>query len=346
MTLRNERRRRTPGVSTAWPRAAPSADMQGAATPAPGVKTGRARLDLHPRDSSTVAPQSKPARYEVTKTYLQRGPLQQYRVAASTSFRCFRCGQAKTSKLVTVFRDDWGRLLCNGCYGRLLSLHDVRVGATDTATIAEGLAEELLRLLSKDEARRAEELLLVREGRTQLLAPKALRLLATAEYVASQLKHATGLDWSAAIIGVCKAVEIECIRRIVDPLAKAVAEYDIGMDMADKDIGRVAKYCAGREAKPPELGSIRHFLQTAAHSQDRQASSPLLRAFRDVARRWPQGDWLLDGAPVALDIVTTRYRNPAAHTEELGEEDYRACVDDILGATGILWSLITATTAR
>jgi hypothetical protein len=51
--------------------------------------------------------QSKPTRYEVTKTYPTRGPLQQYRVATATSFACFRCGRTKTSKLVTVFRGDW-----------------------------------------------------------------------------------------------------------------------------------------------------------------------------------------------------------------------------------------------
>jgi hypothetical protein len=34
-------------------------------------------------------------RYEVVKTYPQRGPLQQYRLAASTSFLCFRCGPVR-----------------------------------------------------------------------------------------------------------------------------------------------------------------------------------------------------------------------------------------------------------
>ena len=41
-------------------------------------------------------------RYEIVKTYPSRGPLQQYRLAASTSFLCSRCGSAKTSKLVTT----------------------------------------------------------------------------------------------------------------------------------------------------------------------------------------------------------------------------------------------------
>jgi hypothetical protein len=295
-----------------------------------------------------VAAHSKPGRYEVTRTYAQRGPLQQYRVAAATSFSCFRCGRTKTSKLVTVFRRDWGHLLCNGCYGRLLSLHEVRRGAAAAAEITDALADELLTLLSNDEIRRAEELLRVREARTEQLDPKALRLLATAEYVAAQLANATELDWSAAVIGLCKAVEIEAVGRLVDPLVAATANADLDADVADKDLGRVAKYCAGRSVKPPELGAIRHFLVTAASSRERQASSPLLSAFRDVVRRWPGGDWLIDraGAPVALEVVTTTYRNPAAHTEELSEVDYRQCADFVLGESGVLWSLIMATTPR
>lgn len=85
--------------------------------------------------------------------------MRQYRLAASTSFRCFRCGLAKTSKLVTVFRQDWNNLLCNGCYGRLLSLHDIRAGSADDSERADALAEQLLVLVSVDEQRDAMELL-------------------------------------------------------------------------------------------------------------------------------------------------------------------------------------------
>ena len=65
-----------------------------------------------------MANPNHPFRYDVAKAYPQRGPLQQYRLAASTSFMCFRCGSGKTSKLVSTVQSDWNRLLCNGCYGR------------------------------------------------------------------------------------------------------------------------------------------------------------------------------------------------------------------------------------
>lgn len=295
-----------------------------------------------------VAAQPTSGRYEVTRTYPPRGPLQQYRLDSSTSFVCFRCGAAKTSKLVTVLRGDWGHLLCNGCYGRLLSLHEIRRDAPDIEGVADDVANELLAVLSNEELRRAEELLRAREGRSANLDPKSLRLLATAEYVAAQLANATGLDWSAAVIGLCKALEIEVVRRVIDPLAATCEGVDLAEDVDDKDLSRVARFCAGRAAKPPELGAIRHFLTTAANSRERQASSRLLAAFRSVLRAWPRGDWLLDadGAAAALDVVTTKYRNPAAHTEELTELEYRECADFIVGEAGILWGLITATTPR
>lgn len=287
-------------------------------------------------------------RYEITKTYPQRGPLQQYRLAASTSFGCFRCGCEKTSKLVTVFRQDWNRLLCNGCYGRLLSLYDVRAGTPDAAAAADAIADELLKMVSVDDVRRAEDLLRVRESRAERLDPKSLRLLATAEYVATHLANGSDLDWSAAVIGLCKAVEIEVVQRVIEPLTAACKGLDLRDDIADKDIGRVAKYCAGRAAKPPEVGVVRHFLQTAAHSESRQDSSPLLQAFRDVTRRWPHSDWLLTptGALSSLEVITTKFRNPAAHTEELGPPDYAECVDLVLGDAGVLWSVLRATTPR
>ena len=39
----------------------------------------------------------------VIKTYPKRGPLQQFRFAESTAFRCFRCGDTKRPRLITTY---------------------------------------------------------------------------------------------------------------------------------------------------------------------------------------------------------------------------------------------------
>ena len=70
----------------------------------------------------------RPVPSTAIKTYPPRGPMQQFRFADVTAFECFRCGQAKKSKLLTIYSGDWNRRLCNGCYGRLLSLYDIKAG--------------------------------------------------------------------------------------------------------------------------------------------------------------------------------------------------------------------------
>jgi hypothetical protein len=58
---------------------------------------------------------------QVVKTYPAQGEMQLFRLAGATEFNCSRCQNTKTAKLVAVVSGDWNRLLCNGCYGKLLS---------------------------------------------------------------------------------------------------------------------------------------------------------------------------------------------------------------------------------
>ena len=286
--------------------------------------------------------------YEVVRTYRRRGPMRQYRLAASTSFGCFRCGLAKTSKLVAVFREDWDRLLCNGCYGLLISIHDIRAGSADDSERADALAEQLLALASEAEQREAVELLRIRSDQVDQLTELSQRLLATSEYVASQLAHVTDLDWSAAVVGVCKAVEVELVERLIEPLALECRDADLRRDIQDKDLERVARFCAGRTDKPPELGAIRRFLQTAHYSRSRQHTSALLGALRRILGRWPDSAWLLepDGALVVLEQLAAQYRNRAVHTDELQQSDFDGCHRLVLGDGGMMWALVRATKAR
>jgi hypothetical protein len=88
----------------------------------------------------------------------QRGPLQQFRFAESTAFRCFRCGDTKKSKLISVYGGDWSRRLCNGCYGRLLSLYEIKTGAAADDEKVEKLTAALFSAVRADDQRQAERL--------------------------------------------------------------------------------------------------------------------------------------------------------------------------------------------
>jgi hypothetical protein len=284
----------------------------------------------------------------ITEAYPRRGPMQQYRMETATAFHCFRCGAAKKSKLLTVYASDWNKLLCNGCYGRLLSIYDIKAGTGPDEEKSEALADLLLAMVSEDQVRRAAERARISERRAVLLSPQAVRFISTAEYVAGSLDAGPSLDWSPAVIGLCKALELELVQRVIEPLRRLSASADLSADISDKDLGRVARYCSGRMPVPPEIGAIRHFLQTAAHSRERIGRSQLLQSLKRLLSDWPRSPWLLDdsGALAALSLVTARFRNRAAHTDELTKADYQACFDLVAGDEGILWTLVSATADR
>ncbi|GAA4384080.1 hypothetical protein GCM10023088_52010 [Actinomadura verrucosospora] len=289
---------------------------------------------------------SAPFRFNVTKTYPARGPLQQYRVDTTTAFTCCRCGQVKKSKLITTTGGTWDRLLCNGCYGRLLSIWEIKSGSLDDTERYDELHRLLTSLVAEAEIAQAASLIRARDQRAEQLSREAMVVLSTAEAVASSLvAAATELDWSAAIIGLCKAVEIEALRLLVVPLKASVTQLDLRSDLSHRDMQRVARFCTGR-GTPPELGTLAHFLTAASDPRRGLASSTLLASFRLLVRSWPASDWLFapDGFPGSVTGLTRTFRNPAAHTELLDQTAYQECSTLVQGEDGILWKLLVATT--
>ena len=121
--------------------------------------------------------------------------------------------------------------------------------------------------------------------------------------MAEQLQADPQLEWSSAIVGLCKAVEAEIIWRIVRPLADLTSRENLSSDKNDRDPGRVAAFCADPARKPPELGAFAHFLQTVIHIT--------------LIANWRKSCWLLEpnGLHNALTFLTTDFRNRAAHID-------------------------------
>lgn len=287
----------------------------------------------------------KPVPFEIEKTYPPRGPLQQYRLAQSAAFSCFRCSQSKKAKLITIYGEDWAKRLCNGCYGRLLSIYEVKAGTAPDDERADAMAAVLLGLVSKDDVVQAERLLRASEKRAELLSPEAIRFISTSEHVSKHLADQPELEWSPAVIGLCKSVELEAVRLLLRPLASQLVGTDLTADRGDKDYGRVAAFCADPTRRPPELGTIVHFLKTLANSERRRQQSSLLQGFLKLVSNWSGSHWVLDPNGLAgfLETLTVNFRNPAAHTSELGSVDYNKCRDLVLGADGGLWRLLIST---
>ncbi len=294
---------------------------------------------------SHARPGQNKFRFDIIKTYPQRGPLCQYRLSASTGFECNRCSRSKKSKLVATILSDWQRLLCNACYGHLLSLWEIKSGELPDSEKHNELFRALQEFTTRDQVEQSRKNLLSRQEGAKLLSQPALTMIATSEAVASRLSlRATELDWSAAIIGLCKALEVESIRLIAEPLRNVTEQFDLSEDLRDGRLRRVAKFCTGR-SKPPELGSLAHFLAEASAPHRQRSSSILVSSLRNLSLNWPHSDWLFsqDGFIDSTRELTQKYRNPAAHTDLLTMEEYNSCRELIQGNEGILWNLHTAT---
>lgn len=283
---------------------------------------------------------------DIAKAMPARGPLQQYRLVAAAAFTCVRCGNAKTSKLVTVVDKNDANLLCNGCYGRLLSLWQVKAGTEPDAERDAAIVVLLAASVTPDQIAAAQQRLATNAAH-RLLSPAAQQMLATTEAVRATLVNMTGLDWSAAVIGLCKAVEVEIVRRIAEPLRDATKQADLAGDLADKDFARFARYCAGR-APAPEMGSLAYMLGVAARSKRRATHSPMLTALTRLGTGWTGGEWILaaDGLAEQANALTRQFRNPAAHTAVLDKDDFDRCRDLVQGENGLLGRLIEATLPR
>ncbi len=280
----------------------------------------------------------------ITKEYPKRGPLSQSRFEKSISFNCFRCGQSKTSKLIITYNNDWNKRLCNGCYGRLLSIYDIKTGQSGIDEKAEQLLEVLIKLVNDSKLREQSTKIDLQSNRAKFLTPTTMRFFATSECVAETLTKEPNLDWSPAIIGLCKAFELELVERLINPLKDYCQEVSFTeQDLKDKDFGRIASYCSGKPMKSPELGVINHFISTAINSKERLDTSNFLKlGFIRFLSKLPNHNWIIDkrGLSSGIQVLTTNYRNKAAHTDELEEQDYQKCKDLVFGDNGIIWDLI------
>jgi hypothetical protein len=290
----------------------------------------------------------QPVASQLEMEYPPRGPLRLYRFKEATAFPCFRCGVSKKAKLIAVYAGDWSRRLCNGCYGCLLAVYEIKTGSAVDEEKAESLGGILLSALGQKELAEARLRYLLSERRAEVLSDATVRFLSTAEHVSRSLGGTPSLDWSPAVIGLCKAVELEVVGRLLGPITQ-LRDSGLSVDeIKDPDIGRVAKFCADAKAKPPELGTFAHFLRTVIHSETRRRTSRVIGTFLDQMKDWPHAGWLLapTGLHSSLVALTEGFRNRAAHTDELDARDYERCRALVVGEDGLLWRLVQATQTR
>ena len=287
----------------------------------------------------------RPVATEIVKEYPQRGPMQQFRLGALTAFHCFRCGQAKKSKLLVVYDWNWDRLLCNGCYGRLLSIYEIKAGTKPEDEKASELADLLLSLFSKDQLRENERLFASQRKERiffRIMREDLLLLPSVFRRYFNWMRTWIGYQEPSVFV---KPLKLKWWRGSCSHSGPYSKGSDLTTDVKDKDIGRVAKFFADPTAKPPEMGAFAHFLRTSLNSESRRTTSPVVAALFQLFSSLPNSGWLssVKGLHESLVRLTRDFRNPAAHLDTLTRQDYDECRTLVLGPEGILWKLIAAT---
>lgn len=187
------------------------------------------------------------------------------------------------------YDNDRERRLCNGCYGQLLAIYEVKMGPLKDDDRSAALGTVLLTFASEAETKTAARRARLREGYESDLDPITVRFIGTGTSVAEHLSE-LDLDWSAAIICLCKALEYELVGRLIDPLrARFGGRADeLSQDRQDPELARLAAYLSASErSRPPEMGWIATFLVTSVNSEQRAATSSLIQAFRESLLRMP-----------------------------------------------------------
>jgi hypothetical protein len=244
------------------------------------------------------------------------------------------------------------KLLCNACYGFLLSVYEVKSGTDPDDIRAEKLADLLLGFVVAKGGERGRGVpglqyraMPAAQAAVSLpwppLCHEAERFVRTASEVAHALEDVADLDWSVAVLGLCKAFEVEVVRRLVEPLRQRLHETDLGADLANPDTKELALYISGRSRRLPALGTIAFTFGRAGALVSQP--SVLLHEIREFSQE--ASDWLVNipGFSASVLDLTSRFRNPAVHLDTLNRHDYEECHELILGWSGLIWTLVRAT---
>lgn len=283
--------------------------------------------------------------------YPPRGNLQLIRYDRAAPFECWRCRKTKVSKLQAIANLERPRIICNGCYGYLLSLAEIKAQNIEPWLKAEQIHDLNIKEVSAKQAAQGAE---KHEQRIKqywrFLSPQARQFIGTAEFLYERMTDRVDLDFSPLIIELVKSFEHQCLIGFVEPMKnKAMnepqVEREVTADCEDRDFGRMAKYVFGRDVRPPELGVIAYTLATFIHSKERILRSRFLKILNAHISSCRDVDYFMNQERFVgqASKLTQSYRNPAAHVGSLSKLAFEECRTMLIGPSGVLWQLVTAT---
>lgn len=286
----------------------------------------------------------------IIKCHPPKGNLQLIRYDSTAPFECWRCRRTKVSKLQAIVLLERPRIICNACYGYLLSLAEIKAQDIEPWLKADKIHDLTLKEVSaKVAAQAAEKEAERRKQYWKFLSPNAIRFIGTAEHLYELMANRDDLDFSPLIVELVKSFEHECIIGFVESIRNratnaSFTENEVRIDCKDEDFGQLAKYVFGRGTKPPELGKIAHALKTFLHSKKRIQESKFLRILDTHISSCRDGDYFINEKRFVaqVDKLTQSYRNRAAHIDYMPKRAFEECRAMLMDADGALWQLVTA----
>lgn len=284
---------------------------------------------------------------KIIKSYPKRGPLSQFRFEKIVSYVCFRCNRTKTSKLISICNDNWELKLCNGCYGRLISLYEIHTGKDNEEEKIEKIVENIF----NTQKQFSESLNILIENYTKKnsqLNELTIKYLATADFLGKKLPKDNFIEWSPAIMCLCKSVESELISKIFLPLKKIALENSYKSNFEDKRTIRIEKFVSGNTDVSPELGTISFLFNLLANSEEWKKNNKLFNIIKIFLEKKPFSEWFYskNGASKSLDELCKKYRNISAHISDLTKDDFDKCYLIVNGKDGILEKIFLASSSN
>ncbi|MBT7788627.1 MAG: hypothetical protein HN757_07085 [Calditrichaeota bacterium] len=187
------------------------------------------------------------------------------------------------------------------------------------------------------------------------LEAETKQFLTTGIFLYKMFKHAQPviLDTAPASIEFAKCFEKEISSKLLQRFKEYFAhlninEDEIDVDLKDRELSSITRYLVKSDRKPPELGTFAYFLNIVIHSKKRIKSSATVKAFVAFSQTLTNPQFILDPDKLLyfLRLITTKYRNGAAHTEPLTfkvlDEFYILLSGRRKPAEGLLTECVTA----
>ncbi|MBE0655487.1 MAG: hypothetical protein IH594_16920 [Bacteroidales bacterium] len=170
------------------------------------------------------------------------------------------------------------------------------------------------------------------------------------EYETDRIYNGNILDSSPASIQFAKCIETEIEQKLLLPFrnyfnSSGYGNLDHSPDLRDNMVSRMTTFLINPSSKAPELGTFAFFLSKNITHRSGTISSNTIKAYLDHIQSYQNPDFLKSNEfQQMLNLISTKYRNGAAHTKALPYSHLLEFYKKLIGVNqnGFLFTLLNA----